>query len=64
MKMLANSNSQKYKETCNTYERAFRNIGNSKFTRCCIDYLKLLYTVDRLDDKLDAKTTLLAFDDQ
>ena len=53
---------QQYKETYKTYDKAFKNIGNSKYTKCCIDYLKLLYTVDRLDDMLDAKNTLLAFD--
>ena len=55
---------QQYKENYKTYDRAFKNIGNSKYTKGCIDYLKLNYTVDRLDDMLDAKNNLLAFDDQ
>ena len=55
---------QRYKRDFKIYENAFKNIGNSKYTKGCIDYLKLNYTVDRLDDMLDAKNNLLAFDDQ
>ena len=55
---------QRYKRDFKIYESAFKNIGNSKYTKGCIDYLKLNYTVDRLDDMLDAKNNLLAFDDQ
>ncbi len=53
-----------HKDAIKIYDRAYKTIGNSKYTKCCIDYLKLLYTIDRLDDKLDSKNNLLAFDNK
>ena len=53
-----------YKENYKNYDKAYVKIGNSKYTKDCIAYLKNLYTVERLDDKLDANNNLLAFDDK
>ena len=41
---------------------AWTKCGSSPFTKCIIDYLQHLYTVDRLDDLIDANANLLSFD--
>jgi P4 family phage/plasmid primase-like protien len=54
---------KKYKKTMKMFDTAYRNIGCSKFTKGCMDYLTNLYTVKNLDDKLDNNNNLLAFND-
>jgi P4 family phage/plasmid primase-like protien len=54
---------KKYKKVMKMFDTAYRNIGCSKFTKGCMDYLTNLYTVKNLDDKLDNNNNLLAFND-
>ena len=45
------------------YDKAYISLGNSRFTKCCMDYLVHLYTVKDFDKLLDDNNHLLAFDD-
>jgi P4 family phage/plasmid primase-like protien len=42
-------------------KKAYISLGNSRNIKCVIDYLTNLYLVDNLDDLLDSKISLLAF---
>jgi P4 family phage/plasmid primase-like protien len=56
-------NDEKYDEKMKLVKKSYTQMGNSSYTKGIIEYLKNLYTVDRLDDLIDNKHYLLAFDD-
>lgn len=42
--------------------KAYTKIGMSSFIKGCIDFLKNLYNVEKLDEKIDANKNVLAFE--
>jgi hypothetical protein len=42
--------------------KAYSKIGMSSFIKGCIDFLKNLYNVEKLDEKIDSNKNLLAFE--
>jgi P4 family phage/plasmid primase-like protien len=46
------------------YRQVYVKVGTASFVRGIIDYLKFKYTIDRLDDKIDANPNILGFDDK
>jgi P4 family phage/plasmid primase-like protien len=43
--------------------KAYKTAGSSSFARGCIDYLSSLYTVEKIEEKIDNQNNLLAFND-
>jgi len=51
-----------YDKKMKLFKAAYKAVGNSAFVKGMIDYLTHLYTVDRLDDKIDGSMDIIAFD--
>ena len=51
-----------YSDKMKLIKKSYMQIGMSSYIKGIMEYLKNLYTVDRLDDLIDSKHNLLAFD--
>jgi phage/plasmid-associated DNA primase len=51
-----------YKNKMEMLHNAYKKLGSSTFIKGVIDFLKNLYSVDRIMDKLDSNKNIIAFD--
>ena len=54
---------KEYDEKMKLIKKAYNNLGQSAYSEGIIKYLKSLYLIDGIDDLLDSKIELFAFDD-
>lgn len=57
-----NKNDEAYKKKMKIFKSAYDKVGKAPYIKGVIEYLKFMYTKDKLDDLIDSDVNLFAFD--